>query len=698
MKRPLGLVCALWVGLAAFGCGEHERTIVLGPLPDRPMKHVEQDDAGPQLPDGAVLCQRDADCDDDVSCTKDSCLAPGYCSHGLEHQRCSDGVYCNGAELCDAKLDCLPALPPRCDDGDACTIDRCDEAQKACVHAARDFDHDGEIDVHCPGGTDCDDFDETRGARITEVCGNRIDDDCDDAVDEKGCGRASYDKCDAPLDVGKGGTFTVTMDGSVADYAFSCDADASRDVVFTFQLEAPKDVKLQAHGVLADGSEEIASLVLERACGDVSSDIECRRGFPSDLRARALPAGRYFVVATSYAARELVLAASFTAASKAPENTSCAKATDVSAGGRFRSDFVDVADSAHGCGGAGSPDLYYAFTLTETRDVELAAQSSENAPLSLQVLRGCAGSARALACDANAPAQMRLHSLAKGSYVVIVSGPASREVPFTLELAVLAPTPEPPGDSCKTPLTLALGVKQQVTLADKQDSVDTSCQRFGADAVLALHVPRAMDLAFDLDASPAIALLALQTSCGEPVSELNCLAGAPLQTRVRNVGAGDYFVVIEAPAAAAATVQVEKLPVTVPIVVADNATCKDAFDVPPSGGLFTGDTSTLLDDYGASCGGGAKSPDAVYRLVLDTSRHVVVGVDAEFDSVLYRFHDSSKTPCQDKSPAACNDDGGPGAQAKLDESLDPGTYYYVVDGFKDGNAGRYQLEVTITDK
>ena len=42
----------------------------------------------------------------------------------------------------------------------------------------------------------------------------------------------------------------------------------------------------------------------------------------------------------------------------------------------------------------------------------------------------------------------------------------------------------------------------------------------------------------------------------------------------------------------------------------------------------------------------------------------------------------------------CNDDGGQGnTNSRLTELLDPGAYYYVVDGFNDSNAGNYLFEV-----
>ena len=80
---------------------------------------------------------------------------------------------------------------------------------------------------------------------------------------------------------------------------------------------------------------------------------------------------------------------------------------------------------------------------------------------------------------------------------------------------------------------------------------------------------------------------------------------------------------------------------------------------------------------------------------------VSVALDATFDSVLYRYTDLGAGPsaetCSPAGESTCNDDVMQGiTDSSLSaEVLDPGTYYYVVDGFNRDNAGRYLLEVDI---
>ncbi len=74
-----------------------------------------------------VDCVYDAQCDDDIECTDDSCDADGRCVHEPDHSVCvSDGVFCNGLEVCDTELGCASPGSPCSDPG------ACDEASETC--------------------------------------------------------------------------------------------------------------------------------------------------------------------------------------------------------------------------------------------------------------------------------------------------------------------------------------------------------------------------------------------------------------------------------------------------------------------------------------------------------------------------------------------------------------------------------------
>lgn len=674
-------------------------------LEDLPPPAMAQDAAVP-APDGSVLCDTDEDCDDGVECTVDQCLDPGgYCLNQTDRGLCSDGVFCNGEELCDPVDGCLPGPPETCDDGDVCTIDVCDEEAKRCLREERDFDRDGEIDWHCQG-TDCDDFDADRGASLPEVCGDLIDNDCDDLTDETMCGQLDHDTCEDAFEVPGPGTYSLGITGAARDYTLLCEPDSTRDVVFTFELEQTRAVDLVVRGVNRNGNEEAVAVALRDDCVEVDRDVECQVGFPAGfIRRRALPAGRYFAIVDSPRAAEVVLTLELSEPFEEPANAACDGAVDVSAGGRFQGSFVDVPDTTvTPCGPSGQmptpgfpelprADLYYRFTTTEVQDVLLSAVSLTDEPLGLTAREGCATEVIFRACRFAGPAFTRLHELPPGTYFVAVESPSFREVDFELDVRFLDPTSAPVGDECGDPVPIELDTPASDSLRTRQDRIASSCELFGADIVYQFDVESPTDLNIQADASTDRVAFAVQSVCGDPATELACLAGRRVQGRLRNVQPGSYSLLVESPGAGDVDVVVEALDVTVPMPVADNGLCVQAVDIPLEGALFEGSTSGFQNDYTAC--GNSESADVAFRLELDAPRLVTARVEASFDSVLYRYADGGMGPsvCMDSlNFASCNDDQDGSNAGLISEALEPGVYYYVLDGFGTASSGPYVIE------
>lgn len=106
------------------------RIIVIPPPPGRCCFNV-----GP----GTTQCidgvQSDA-CDQQLAprvFTPSATCAQG-CPQCANDAQCADGVFCNGDERCDFALGCVPSFFRDCEEGNACTLDSCNEETNTCEH------------------------------------------------------------------------------------------------------------------------------------------------------------------------------------------------------------------------------------------------------------------------------------------------------------------------------------------------------------------------------------------------------------------------------------------------------------------------------------------------------------------------------------------------------------------------------------
>ena len=91
-----------------------------------------------------------------------------------------------------------------------------------------------------------------------------------------------------------------------------------------------------------------------------------------------------------------------------------------------------------------------------------------------------------------------------------------------------------------------------------------------------------------------------------------------------------------------------------------------------------------------ACGSSGTARDAVFSLTLPTRQRVVASTaGSTIDTVLYMLGASCSPEL------ACDDDGAGSSDSLLDRTLDPGTYYFVVDAFSSATAGDYLFEVLV---
>jgi len=176
-------------------------------------------------------------CNDGVSCTVDSCSeAADTCVHTPNHAVCSNGAYCDGAEVCDLVSGCQAGPAIVCSDGIFCTLDTCNEATDSCTHVANhgacnDFQYCNGVEscdlVHgCEAGTpvDCND-----GVACTVDSCDEVADVCSNSPNHGACSNGQFcdgvEVCDpdggcepgSPIDCGDGVPCTVDTCNEAAD-------------------------------------------------------------------------------------------------------------------------------------------------------------------------------------------------------------------------------------------------------------------------------------------------------------------------------------------------------------------------------------------------------------------------------------------------------------------------------------------------
>ena len=159
--------------------------------------------------DGAEICSAGTcvdgtppDCDDNVSCTVDSCDEIGnQCQNVAQDGLCDNGLFCDGIETCDASSDCEDGTPPNCDDGVPCTVDNCDEGADMCTNTTNDANCDNGL--FCDGEETCD---------ASSDCLPGMPPDCNDGV------ACTDDACNEA-----GGTCTNTTNNANCSNGQFCD-------------------------------------------------------------------------------------------------------------------------------------------------------------------------------------------------------------------------------------------------------------------------------------------------------------------------------------------------------------------------------------------------------------------------------------------------------------------------------------------
>ncbi len=674
----------------------------------------------PQIDDPTLggPCVDDGQCDDGVECTDDSCLPSiGRCRYLPQHDRCADELYCNGIEVCEPKVGCRAGDPVTCSDGSSCTIDRCDEATRSCERSARDADGDGDPVWNCGGG-DCDDSDPNVNSRRNEICGNHVDDDCDQEVDESDCAAPEHDTCADALEVSGPGTFELSLLAASEDIAVACVKETSgtrRDVVLALQVPEgpPQDVVVTAispdKGLALASFESCGKGAVALAC---SSAVELPRSADGNVARvwlRGLEPGAYPLFVSGVSDDSVALSVDFREASSPPENETCGTARELTAESSVVAELVSVRDDVTSACDASAGELFYRIELSEPQDVTLRALPLDGNGVPSLSLRSERCSSAQLAnsgeldCRSGAPAHLFARALPAGTYFVAVaaSGPSEVEVSVLLE----PPSERRPGEGCANAAELAGNFTVTADLLNGTNSIASACLAGGVDVTYALQLEERADvlLVERLSEGDIGAVSLLDASCAVDAA-LSCVVSgrSPVRARSFAVRPGDYRVVAESALGAPVAVTAFTRPAQPSTLVLLADSCADAVPIPATGGRFSGNTNQAFPDFDAGCdyggvpAGGA--PDQLLSLHLDEPRRVILDMSgSDYETLL----DVRKVDVPGACPGvevakACAPGRIRGSDRSfLDLTLEAGDYYVQIDGFG-GAAGHWILDVYLS--
>ncbi|MFN3200511.1 MAG: MopE-related protein [Bradymonadia bacterium] len=125
--------------------------------------------------------------------------------------------------------------------------------------------------------------------------------------------------------------------------------------------------------------------------------------------------------------------------------------------------------------------------------------------------------------------------------------------------------------------------------------------------------------------------------------------------------------------------------------------CEDPTILPGTVGLHVaaGTNTEATDDHRGSCSRQVGGRDQIFEFSLDRLRTVRLQtrpqVQDQYDTVMYLRSDCADT----ETEIACNDDGGEGLLSLVQETLEPGSYTVVVDGYRETSTGAFTLQLEV---
>jgi hypothetical protein len=512
-------------------------------------------------------------------------------------------------------------------------------------------------------------------------------------------GQTPAGTCDAPIRIGAGEYAGSTTHGE-SDNEGQCANSSAREIVYRLDLTSRQDVVVEVTTQRFDS----VLYVRKDDCGDESAEVACNDDAPNQHRSMidaVFDPGTYYVFVDGYSNDGGSFRMRVTLRDIPPLAEVCTKAQALALAipqpGETAGTFDEVNAS---CGdGARGPDTPYALEIPGRSRARIVDYSDDFTPV-VHVRKHCADEGSEVGCSVAESGEHRatfVGVLDPGTYTVFAdTSDHDADGRYSL-LAELAPElgSGGPGDSCADAVTLQKG--ESVVSGDTftaRDDTSGKCGGAGAaDVFYRVELPKRARFAARFTSEEAAHVFILSKACADGSTEIACG-----HTVDETLAAGTYFLAVDgnAPGAFGAFV----FDWSARDIAAQEVGCH-APTVLLDGQSVSGTTAGASNKFLTSCGaqaGADSAGDRVYRIAVAVRSRVRLSLSTpQWNGVL-----ALRSSCLDApgstpraSEVACNTAADDAHHAHLEATLEPGSYYVVVDGRGQDGEGAYTLDYRV---
>jgi hypothetical protein len=516
--------------------------------------------------------------------------------------------------------------------------------------------------------------------------------------------------CESPVPLTEGVVTGTTARGE-SIHAGSCAHNSARELVYELDVSRRQRVTIEI-----DAHFDSVLYVRKDDCADEKAEVACNDDPPEGGRnesriEKVLEPGKYFVFVDGYSQEGGTFKMTVSTSDVLALSDACRRAPSLAAGAPVTGTTRDHTDDAEATcgGGAEGADAAWSFTVPSRARVRLTEHSDDMTPV-VHVRRSCVDPYSELACGepvGNGADAAVTAVLDAGDYAVFADardGEASGAYTLQLETAPLAgggagALGEGCGDALPLVAATGAGGPGVATAGDTfaaRDDVAGSCGGAGAaDVVYRIDVPRRSRLTASLQGEEAPHVLVLWRRCGDRGSEVACARSVDAV-----LPAGTYFLAVDGASPEALG------RFTLAWTLQDVTAQASASGAPALAEHRTtrATTAGAGDKFATSCAGGdanVTGPDRLFRFAL--TRHATVRIalsDATFDAALALrkacADGASGGAGTDVSELACETSPGDTHRPTvIERTLEPGTYWVVVDGQSVADQGSFALDYRV---